>query len=58
MDVLCLHKSEQGKVRLILNLNKQGEKAMPKLALLSRDARQQSTAPAVQLCPAQGFTSP
>lgn len=57
-DVPCLHKFEQGKVRLILNLNKQGEKAMPELALLSRDAQPQSTAPAAQLWPAQGFTSP
>lgn len=32
-DMRCLHKPERGKVRLILNLNKQGEKAMPELTL-------------------------
>ena len=37
-DTLCLHKPERGKVRLILNLNKQGKKAMPELALPSGDA--------------------
>lgn len=29
----CLYKPERGKARLILNLNKQGEKAMPALTL-------------------------
>lgn len=32
-DMQCLYKPERGKARLILNLNKQGEKAMPALTL-------------------------
>lgn len=52
-DTPCLHKPERGKVRLILNLNKQGEKAMPELALPKGDAQQQGTAPVARLRPAQ-----
>lgn len=52
-DTPCLHKPELGKVRLILNLNKQGEKAMPEFALPGGDAQQWGTAHTAWLCPAQ-----
>lgn len=52
-DVPCLHKSEQGKVRLILNLNKQGEKATPELALPQQGcpAAEHSTRSTALPCP-------
>lgn len=57
-DALCLHKPEQGKVGLILNLNKQGEKAMPELALPGGDAQQQGTAPIAQPYPGTSRAQP